>query len=285
MSREYHCLVAGLPELFFNDTKPILNLNDFRKMLGEFLHPDDMEIIKLYFYRYDNLNLLSRLNNNDILLNPLGNLSEQDIDELLARVKDDSFLSDAGGTALYLGQFAESFRDETPIVQGKSWELQLSELYFSHATSHPNKFISSWFRFERDLLNIVTASQCRKYSIKPDNQLNGSGELTDKLGRSNARDFGIDNDFPFLDQILKAVEEEDMKEFEKKIDLIKWEYLDNEVFFYYFTIEKIFSFLVKLSIAERWLVLDRKTGLELFRKLVSSMETSYAFTDEFKLKK
>lgn len=285
MSREYHCLVAGLPELFFNDAKLHLTLLDFRKMLAESLHPDDMEMVKLFFHRYDNQNLLSRLNNNDSPFNPLGNLSEQDMDELFALVKDDSFHTNTGGKALYLGQFTEAFRNEAPLVQGKSWELQLSELYFNHAVSVPNKFISSWFRFERDLLNIVTAAQCRRYSIKPDNQLNGSGELTEKLGRSNARDFGIDNDFPFLDQILKAVEEEEMKEFEKKIDLIKWEYLETEVFFYYFSIEKIFSFLVMLSIAERWLVLDRKTGQELFRKLVRSMESSYTFTDEFKLKK
>ena len=50
-----------------------------------------------------------------------------------------------------------------------------------------------------------------------ESQLNGSDELTGLLSKSNARDFGLDNEFPFFDQIMKAVEEKDIKEFEKKI--------------------------------------------------------------------
>ncbi len=284
MSRQYHYLVAGLPDILFDDSKLNVSIADFKQELAESLHESDLEIIKLFFFRFDNQNILNRLKNAESTINPKANLTVEELDNLFDQAKDGSF--DASfGVPEYMGKFIEAFKSETPIVEGKSWDLQLSELYYSYASSHPNFFVAKWFQFESDLQNILTASQCRSHNVPIENQLIGSGELVNRLSRSNARDFGLDNEFPMLDQILKAMDEEDLKEYEKKIDLVKWEYLDEEVFFHYFTIEKIFSFIIKLLIIERWMSLDKETGQELFNELLKNMETSYEFPEEFKLKK
>jgi len=68
---------------------------------------------------------------------------------------------------------------------------------------------------------------------------------------------------------------------EKRIDLIKWELLDEWTFFYYFTIERIFAYTLKVEIIERWLKLDRETGNKLFSELLNNLETSYEFPKEF----
>ena len=284
VKRQYHYLVAGLPDLLFDDNKLSFSLEEFRQVLAENLHAKDYAAIQLFYYRYDNQNILSRLEDTESKLDLRGNLTAEELDNLFDLAKEGS-LESAGGPTGYMAKFIAAYKSEEPVQEGKRWELQLSESYYDYVCSFENSFIAKWFEFERDFLNILTASQCRTYQVPVENQLIGSSELTDRLSRSSARDFGIDNEFPYIDHILKAIDEEDLREFEKKVDRIKWSYLDEEVFFYYFTIEKIFSFVVKLSIVERWMSLYKETGQELFNELLKDMETTYEFPEEFKLKK
>ncbi len=284
MSKQHHYLVAGLPDIFIDDKKLSFDSVEFRDLLADFLSSEELSIIKLFFWRYDNDNVLAKLLNKDSKISNKGNLDEQDIEELMMAVKEGSFSEKLSGVPEYFGKFIEAFKNETPIINGKRWELQLSELYYKYAISNSNAFISKWFQFESDLNNLLTASKCKKYDVPIEGQLIGSGDLVDKLTRSSSKDFGLDNEFPFLDQILKALDENDFLEQEKKIDRIKWDYLDDEVFFHYFTIEKIFSFLIQLTIVERWLSLDKETGQELFNELINNLEASYEFPEEFQLK-
>lgn len=284
MNRQYHYLVSGLPDILFDDSKLSVSLTEFKQILADNLSISDYEIIKLFFYRYDNKNILARLKDAESPIDTNANLSSHELDNIFELAKDGS-LDASSGVPAYFGIFIEAYKSETSLFEGKSWELQLSELYYAYVRSHPNKFVAGWFRFESDLQNVLTAAQCRAHNLPVENQLIGSGELVEKLARSNARDFGIDNEFPMLDPILKAIDEDDLKEFERKIDRIKWNYLDEEVFFHYFTIEKVFSFVVKLSFVERWMSLDKATGKELFNELLKDMEATYEFPEEFKLKK
>ncbi len=283
MSRQYHYLIAGFPDIFFDDSKISINLEEFRFLLSENLPNEDMNLIRSFFYRYDNINILAKLKGEDVPFDSRGNLSESDIDDLFEAVKLGGDSASSPGIPRYFAEFIEAFRTETPLLEGKSWEIQLSELYYRYATSRPISFICNWYIFERDFQNILTAGQCRNHEIPVEKQLVGSGELIDKLSRSNVRDFGLDNEFPFIEKIFKVIEEEDVRGYEKKIDRIKWDYLDDRVFFHYFTIEKLFSFVVKLSIIERWLSLDKETGNKLFNELLSNLEASYEFPEEFKI--
>ncbi|MBN1949786.1 MAG: DUF2764 family protein [Bacteroidales bacterium] len=285
MSREYHYLVAGLPDLLLDDSKLQIDLNEFRELLEENLAQPDLELVNTYFYRFDNKNILARLQDPEAQPDGRGNLSPDQLDLVFQAAREGSFASDFTDIPPYIDQFLAAYTQDSPIFENKAWELQLSELYYQYATSVENQFIGSWYEFEKNMANLVTAAQCRKYNIPVDNQLIGTGEILEKLQRSNARDFGLDNDFPALEEILKATEEQDLKDFELKMDRIRWAFLDEEVFFYYFSVERIFSFLIKLAIIERWMVLDKETGQKLFNELLSNMEATYEFPEEFKLKK
>jgi hypothetical protein len=203
------------------------------------------------------------------------------LDEVFSSAKDDSSFKKAPE---YFLKFIEAYRNDTPIFEGKSWEIQLSELFYAHVTHTENDFINRWFEFEQNLNNLLTAINCRNNSLDISKQLVGSGEINEKLIRSSARDFGLSDETIHIDKIFRAAEESDLLEQEKKIDLLKWEILDEESFFHYFTIEKLFVFIIKLSLAERWINLDRPTGEKMFNELLNSMENSYKFPGEFSLK-
>lgn len=284
MSRQHYYLVAGLPDVFFDDKKLSVSTAEYRSYLSEHLNEKEMELIQLHFWQYDHQNILNRLQNNEAY-NALGNLSAEMLDELMSAAKDGSYESLTTNIPAYIPTFIDAYKADTPIYAGKSWDLQLSELYYNYVATIDNKYVSDWFMFEMNLSNTLTAYNCRNNHIEIENQIIGKSELNDKLLKSSARDFGIDSDeLAGADQIFKAIELSDLLEQEKKIDLIKWELLDESSFFHYFSIEKLFAFLIKLSIVERWLGLDKTKGLELFKELLNSLETSYEFPAEFSLK-
>ena len=70
---------------------------------------------------------------------------------------------------------------------------------------------------------------------------------------------------------------------EKKIDLLKWNWLEENTFFKTFDIESVFAYLLKLEMIERWVTLDKDAGEKTFRSLVKGMKKgSVSALEEFK---
>ncbi|MGL4805469.1 MAG: DUF2764 family protein, partial [Bacteroidales bacterium] len=59
--RNYYCLVAGLPDITIDDTKLSYTIDQFYNEIKEDLHPDDLNLIRLYLLSIDNRNLLTYL--------------------------------------------------------------------------------------------------------------------------------------------------------------------------------------------------------------------------------
>ena len=281
MRKEYHCLVAGLPELLFDASKLSFAVLEFKSYLKDELSKEDYLIIESHFWRYDNQNLLLLLQKKDDELNNAGNLVREDFETIFSLIRDDALSSFEKKIPAYIEKFIQAFRDESPFDSNKSWENQIAQLYYSYVTSLENSFAREWYTFEMDLSNILTASHCKRFQFDIEPELIGSNELAEKLVRNSARDFGIGNEFPKIEQILRAIDETELLEKEKKIDLIKWEFLDERTFFYYFTVERIFTYLIKLEMAARWIRLDKKTGEELFKRLLKDLESAHKLPEEF----
>ncbi len=281
MRKEYHCLVAGLPELLFDASKLSFALLEFKSYLKDELLASDYQIIESHFWRYDNQNLLMLLEKKEGELIPAGNLVREDFETIFSLIRDDALSSFDKEIPAYLGKFIQAFRDEIPFDSNKSWQNQLTDLYYDYATGLENTFIREWYTFEKDLNNILTASNCRRYKLDIEPELIGSDEITEKLDKSSARDFGIGTEFPKIEQIMRAIDETDLLDKEKRIDLIKWEFLDESTFFHYFTIERIFTYLLKLEITDRWIKLDKKTGEELLERILKDLESAHQVPEDF----
>ncbi len=281
MRKEYHCLVAGLPELLFDASKLSFAVPEFKSYLKEELSREDYQIIESHFWRYDNQNLLILLQKKDEELNRAGNLVREDFETIFSLIRDDALFTFEKRIPGYIEKFINAFREESPLDSNKSWENQITELYYRYVTGLENEFAREWYTFEMELRNILTASHCKKFQLNIEPELIGSSELTERLVKSSARDFGIGNEFPKIEQILRVIDETDLLEKEKRTDLINWEFLDERTFFHYFTVEKIFAYLLKLEMTARWIQLDKKTGEELFNRLLKELETSHQLPEEF----
>lgn len=266
--RNYYCLVSGLPDLTLDDGKLTYKVDKFKEEIYPELSSDDKKIIDLFSLDFDNKNLLALLNDKEAKIIKKGNFTPKELLSLISLIKE----GDEPGKNFpsYLASFLKEYfinQDEM-----KSSEDTLSSYFYAYAMNNKNKFISRWYEFNLNINNILSAFQARKYHIDVASVIVGNNEIAEKLRTSNSRDFGISEILLYFDELLSIDEIENLFERERNIDQMKWDWIDDEIFFNYFSIERIFAFLVKIEMIDRWCSLDGEKGKELFRKLIDSLK-------------
>ena len=282
MSRKYYCLIAGLPEVLPDDSKTTFSVNSFREYLTNELHPDDLRLIGLFYLSYDNENLINLLNETGKEFSSKGNFSRETLEEQIKLVKNGEVQPGEGPLLSYMIYFIESFFSESERFQGLSPDNQLTKLYYEHVLTTKNNFLKDYFEFELNLNNVLAAFNSRKHDLDPGEEVLQINEVAALLVKTS-RDSTLGNDYPYLQELQHILEDSDLFEREKKIDNLKWKYLDDQVFFFYFTIERVISYSIKLGLLERWMQLDRETGEKMFKQLIRDLEESYEFPEEYTL--
>jgi hypothetical protein len=284
MKQNYYCLVSGLPDITIDDSKSQISIEDYINEIKKNTSPTDFELIKYYLYRYDNQNLLQFLENDEAEIDRRGNFSKDDLEDMVSMLKED-----ASATEMqipdYLRKFIPRYLDETPLFPDLSWENQLTYLYYTEGITSNNAFIQSWFEFEMNIYNILSAFNCRKYDLEMDENIIGDNEVAISIKTSNSKDFGLSQTLAYYDELVRIIDEENLAEKEKKLDQLKWEYVSEHTFFHYFSVEKLFGYLIKLEIVNRWLKLNKENGEKVFRGVLERLENSYEFPEEFLLNK
>jgi hypothetical protein len=281
MPREYHCLVAGLPDFVFDDKKVVLTPAEFKDILQESLHPEDFKLICSLFLTYDNQNALSFLKLKKHEFQPLGNYTVADFEEEI--ILQNSEQSEPSIFPEYISQIIAAYREGASLIEGLSWENQLISLYYNHIFNVKNAFLKDWFEFEFNITNIFTAINCRNHRINPEHEIIGDSVIAFQLRKNQSKDFGLGIEFPMVEKLLQIAALPNIIDKERNIDLLKWNYLDEMTVFHYFDIEIIISYLIKLMIVDRWLKLDKETGQEMFKRIVSDIKKSHEFPEEFKI--
>jgi hypothetical protein len=100
----------------------------------------------------------------------------------------------------------------------------------------------------------------------------GDGEVAEALRTSGARDFGLTGTLDYLEIVQRISEESNLLERERKLDELRWKWLDDNSVFNYFTVERLFVFLVKVGIVERWSALDADKGMQRYNTMINNLK-------------
>jgi len=239
---QYYYFVAGLPDIFFDSTKLPFTVDDFREMLDEVLAPKDKNLIDKYFLKYDNENLLTFLKNKNAELNKKGKISAEEMKETIDSV-DVDFPVQNPAIPSYFEDYIRLWLDESAHNESKLWEDLMSEFYMDYGRKSKNKLVSDWFELNLNISNILTAIYCRKYGIDLNNVIVGNNEVAQLIREnSNVRDYGLSRELEYFDTLQRIAEETDIYERERKIDKLRWDWLDENTIFDYFDINFIFAF-------------------------------------------
>ena len=275
----YYYLVAGLPDISLDDGKLSYSVESFKSEIYPDLSSKDQHLIDLFYLKFDNQNLLALLRNKDAVLDRIGRFTTDELLQVIDAVRE----GDAPDAKYppYFYDFISQYFSLTPEEQYRAEDL-LASVYFAYAMKCGNKFVSSWFEFNLNINNIQAALAARKYKMDVPSVIVGHTEVTELLRSSNARDFGLNDLLSYFEPLQRIVEIEELVEREKKVDLLKWKWLEEESFFNYFSIERIFVFLLQLEMIERWISLDKEKGSELFRQMIQSLKDEVQIPEEFR---
>lgn len=272
MKRNYYCLVAGLQDITIDVHKLQFSQQAFRQELKVELHPDDYEQVEKLFLLHDNANLLNLLLKTGKPFDEKGNFSQEKLEE---NIKEPHDLLE------YMNAFITAFKNKEPLMPDLSPENELTTLFFDQMLKLDNDFLRDWFAFELNLRNIIIALSARKHEIPYEYQIIGTGEISNIIRKSHARDFGLGAEIDFMEDLANIVRNDNVQEREKAIDELRWKYLDEVTFFEYFTMEKVLAFTIKLGMVERWLGIDKDHGNEMFKKLLKELQSSYQLPESF----
>lgn len=281
MPRNYYYLVAGLPDLILDNTKKSDLLSAVMDEIVEQVHPQDAALFDMFRFRHDNTNLIAILEKQEKEFDARGVFSREELEQ---EIKQPALIP------AYMQTFLDSYNEGKPLFAALTWEDQLLWLYYDFATGHTNEFIRQWSGFDRDCRNVLAGLNCRKIQeagdegradFSPEKSILGTDDVADMVRRSTAPDFSLAARLSWVEKLL-SFNKDNLVEYEKSVDMLRWEILDELTTFTYFQIETLLAFYIKLSLVQRWQELDPDTGKETLARLLAELESGYTLQEDVK---
>ena len=275
----YYYLVAGLPDISLDDGKLSYTVESFKSEIYPELSRKDQHLLDLLYLKFDNQNLLALLRNKEAVIERVGLFSADELLQVIDAVREGDTPDKKYPPYFYY--FVKQFLALNPEELYRADDMLAAD-YYAYAMKCSNKFVASWFEFNLNLNNIQAALLARKYKMDVASVVVGQTEVCELLRTSNARDFGLNDMLSYFEPLQRIVEIDELVEREKKVDLLKWKWMEEESFFNYFTVERIFVFLLQLEMIERWISLDKERGSELFRQMIQNLKDEVQIPEEFR---
>ncbi|MDD6892412.1 MAG: DUF2764 family protein [Bacteroidales bacterium] len=274
----YYYLVAGLPDIALDDGKLSCTVAGFKSDIYPHLSAHDQRLVDLFYLKFDNEDLLRLLKDKETVTEGKGNFTGEELLELVEAVRNGD-RPDPKMPSYMVSFLTEYFAaEEEPYLT----EDKLAAAYYHYAMGAKNPFIAAWFEFSLHVNNVLAALSARKYKMDISSAVVGDTPVCEQLRTSNARDFGLGDALDGFEALQRIAEVDELVEREKKVDLLKWKWMEDESFFHYFTIERLFVFLLRLEMIERWISLDKESGSELFRQLIQQLKDGVQIPEEFR---
>ena len=260
----YYYIISGLPDISFDDSKAAYTVEQFRTEVYDALSGADRKVMDL-------------LRLEDTCRNLIG--SER-MDELIADVKAQEPCPQ--GVPEFMYTFVQEWVDESWREKAAFAEDRLWSLFYEYAMQSDNEFVRKWYEFNLNINNILSGITARKYGLDIQKVIVGQNEAAHALRTSGARDWGLSQELDYFDDVVRLLDEPDLAQRERRTDMLRWRWLEENTFFNFFTVEALFSYLVRLGMVERWTTLDKEKGQKLFRKLIGDLKEQTEVPAEFK---
>ena len=278
---KYYCLIAGLPDIHIDDQKLTYSVASFKDDIYEQLSAKDRKLFDLFFLKYDNANLLHLLAGNDDALDERGLMSGDELSNIVKQLKEDEPVKNL--KAPYFQPFIASYFQEKNNAQQPLPEDELSALYYAYAIANSNSFVREWYAFNLNLNNLLIASAARKFNFDASRFIVGDNEVAKQLRTSSARDWGLNGVIDYVDEVMRLSDESDLTERERKIDQLKWNWLEEHAFFHFFTVERLFAYMLQLELIERWYRLNKEEGEARLREMIARLKSEVRKPEEDEL--
>ena len=270
-STEYYYLVAGLREWTLeSDTKGF----DVREIVDEILaelSKSDRVAVRLLYAYYDCENVIAYYAKRE-RHNALGNLTHEEIEDVFTSRNYDLLPKNVAKVVKYFNE-KDDEEQEDEMVINDSFERAVFEAYYRDLAESKCSFLRAWGEFDRNLRNIAAALAAREAGRSVADVVVGGGDVVEQLKHSSASDFGLRGELQYIDAVIAAVsDEKNIVEKERKIDKVRENHAWEIAVFDFFNINFILSYLVRVNIVARWMLLSPEVGRQMLERLMSDLD-------------
>ena len=266
-AKNYYTLVAGFREYALDAETKGFDIEQILAEVAESLSAGDWSAVKTLYAYYDCENLVARRNGSSAH-NALGRLSAERIEQELTAptLLPERIAKVVRAYADPEGEDAEGVDTEAPFAQS------LFAAYYEECARSASRFLREWSEADRTLRSVTSALIARDRAVAVEQVTVGGGEIVEQLHRSSAADFGLRGELSYIDALMAAMDEQNMLEKERKIDLIRWSVASELSTFDYFSLDAVLAYLVKVNLVARWTLLDVKSGRAMLNKLMAELD-------------
>ena len=151
------------------------------------------------------------------------------------------------------------------------------EYYRVRLTCH-NKFMRRWTEFNLNINNIMTALICRQNGWNIADNIVGKNAVTDAImANQNVKDFGLRDEVDNMGALMQILDTENLMEREQRIDALKWQWLEENTMFEFFTVEQVLVQFLKAQMLNRWNILTAEEGERVFRQIIENLKKDVKF--------
>jgi len=266
---DYYYLLSAVPKLALDEeTYQRIDFDAVFDLIKDNISSTDAEKVQILMYQNDNYNLISAIARHYRKPVPhhMFHFPAFFAQEVMKNYdKNYTLFPD------YMYDFVERYQEEFSALSVARLEQLLLDSFYQEVTQHQDAFIRDYFSFEKDLRNIITAINSRKYNVEVDEQLIGEAYVNQQLRRSSASDFGLSQAYPFIEQLHEHIQEQQVPELEHLMDSLLWEHLDNLTRFSYFGSHRLLAYTLQLFMVKKWSWLKPDKGKERLHHLIDQM--------------
>lgn len=157
-------------------------------------------------------------------------------------------------------------------------DREKAEEFFRIRLECRNRFVREWTMFNLDISNILTALICRKNGWSIKDNLVCSNAVTDTiLANASVKDFALREECESIGALMQILETDNLMEREQKIDALKWQWLDDNTLFHYFSVERVLVQFLRAQMLNRWNILTAEEGERVFRDIIDNLRKDVKF--------
>jgi hypothetical protein len=268
---QYYYLVSSLVDISLDLNKLPMGMDEFINFCSEEMSKKDFNDLKKLFIFNDIQNSIKYKDNNYVFVKP-SYYNEEDFKENL---KDtDAFFE-------FLSEYFYNKKNEKRVFPDLLEIDEVFQLFYLYIDSFCSDFLNDYFLFELNLRNITTGLSQRSNNLPVPNKIISKEDISELIKKSTSQDFGLSKSIDYIEELVEIYKSNDLIKIEKKIDEIRWEWLDERIGYNYFSADFIYTYAIKLASLKRWVNLNIQNGEERLNNLINQISLNIKLPEQF----
>lgn len=250
----YYYLISSLPEL-----SPVMDASrvDFDELFDSIkrnLDEQDIRLFQYLIYPNDIQNLVTVLSahNEDRSSIQFKNPSIIHPEEIEAfKINRRSFPD-------FMNDFISENEDRLLNMSPREMEDAMLSRFQEELRGLNNSFLIDYFKFLKGLKSVIAAYNFNTYDFLTKPNISDAERLILQVGPDRTPSASLIQDYPIVEELIKALSENQPERTEQFIDQMLWDFVD-ETARGQFSSEAVMAYVIKLQILKRWFDIEQET--------------------------